>query len=260
MEQITNALRLTDSHCHLDEFEDINVILRQAEECGVTRMVAVSQNKSSMQRVLDLAAEFPCKILPALGIHPCCVTRQTQMETEKDFEFLTQHLKSVMILGEAGLDYKWAETHDQKMYQQRLLERQFELAAQHNKPLNLHARLCLREVMDRAISFRRETGLNVQLHWFTHSKKLAYICNDEGIFISVGPSIIFQEQNQAVAMEIDENLLLLETDAPVPIGGPGHPRRTHEVATKLAEMKNVSLAELAGLTEANFSRFISHAE
>ena len=137
------------------------------------------------------------------------------------------------------------------------LARQLELAASSGKPVNLHSRRCLRQVMERAISFHQDTGLNAQLHWFTESKKLIGICNDAGIFVSVGPSVLHQPETLSVAATVADNLLLLETDAPVPIGGqPGHPSLTRRVAEKLAGVKGVSFEEIAEVTSANFSRYI----
>ena len=103
------------------------------------------------------------------------------------------------------------------------------------------------------MEFRRRTKLNAQLHWFTQSKKLVRICRAERIYVSVGPSVLCDPQTQAVVAEIDRELLLLETDAPVPIGGSaGHPARVAAVAAKLAE--------LIGFTEeeatANWARYL----
>ena len=103
------------------------------------------------------------------------------------------------------------------------------------------------------MEFRRRTQLNAQLHWFTQSKKLARICRDERIYVSVGPSVLSDPQTQAVVAELDRELLLLETDAPVPIGGvAGHPARVAAVATKLAELIGFTAEEAA----ANWARYL----
>lgn len=252
-----DGIALTDSHCHLEDFGDVAGLVQESAGCGVGRMVAVGQNLRTMRIALDRASKYPGTILPALGIHPAFVTRQSREETEGDFDFLSENLSAAVALGEAGLDYRWAESDEQKLHQQEMLERQFELAVEGAKPVNLHSRRCPREVMERAVAFHRDSGLNAQLHWFTQSKKLVHVCNEEGIFISVGPAIIDEERTQAVAAEIATDLILLETDAPVPIGGcPGHPCRAREVAEKLAELKGVPLPDIAALTEANFARYL----
>ena len=251
------TLSLTDSHCHLDPFEPPEPVLEAAAVAGVDRLVAVSQDAASMEAVLDLAGRFPGRVLAGLGVHPATVTHRGPAGIEPDLELLADRLAEAAVVGETGLDHKWAVTPDQRAEQTRALERHFELAHRHRKPVNLHSRRCPRQVMEAAAAFHRDTGLNAQLHWFTHSKKLVRICNNEGLFISVGPSVISDPAAAAVACEIDEGLLLLETDAPVPVGGvAGHPRRVREVDEELARLKSVEMDELAGRLERNWVRYL----
>ena len=158
-----DAIALTDTHCHLEDFDDVAGLVQESAGCGVGRMVAVGQNRKTMQTALDRASEYPGTILPALGIHPAFVTRQSREETEGDFDFLSENLSVAVALGEVGLDYRWAESEEQKLHQQELLERQFALAVQRAKSVNLHSRRCPREVMERAVAFHRDSGLNAQV-------------------------------------------------------------------------------------------------
>ena len=251
------ALSLTDSHCHLDQLGPPEPVLEAAAEAGVDRLVAVSEDAASMAAALDLAARFPGRVVAGLGVHPVTVTRRGLAGVEPDLELLASRLGEAAVVGETGLDHKWAATPEQQAEQARALERHFELAARHRKPVSLHSRRCPRQVMEAAAAFHRETGLKAQLHWFTHSKKLARICNDEGLFVSAGPSVISDPAAAAVACEIDDDLLLLETDAPVPVGGvAGHPRRVREVAEELARRKGVGVEDFGARLERNWVRFL----
>ena len=133
----------------------------------------------------------------------------------------------------------------------------------HPQILEIQAQvLCrlLKDIGNPPASGRLSPQRAAQLHWFTHSKKLVRICNEEGIYVSVGPTAIHDEQTQGVACEIDRELLLLETDAPVPIGGvQGHPARVRAVAEKLAELRGLEMEELAALTAANAERYLGGA-
>lgn len=210
-----------------------------------------------MRAVLALKRRYPEKILAGLGMHPAWISQAEAAEVAAGFVCLAENLAQADVLGEVGLDYKWATSDAQKALQQEALARQFDLAARFGKPVNLHSRRAQRQTMEQAIEFRRRTGLNVQLHWFTDSKKLVRICNEEGLYVSVGPTAIHDPQTQAVAMAIDRELLLLETDAPVSIGGiAGHPARVGEVAQKLAELMGLTGAEIAALTTANSLRYL----
>ena len=249
---------LVDSHCHLDQLARSEEALREAAQAGVGRIAAVSESAASMAAVLILKERWPDLVLAGLGLHPAWVVQQEEAAIDEALAFLAEHLPQADLLGEVGLDFKWAPSEGEQRKQESVLERQFELAAACHKPINLHSRRSQRQVMERAISFKRATGLNAQLHWFTQSKKLVRVCNSEGVFVSVGPTVLGDAQTQEVAAEIDDDLLLLETDSPVPINGvPGHPARVRAVAEKLAELKGEDWQEVAQRTSANFSRYMA---
>jgi TatD DNase family protein len=249
-------LQLTDSHCHLDQLENPEQVLSAAAAVGVSRVVTMAQEQASMQQALDLARRFPRQVLAGLGIHPVHVVTLEPEQLDASLRFLVEHASEADQIGETGLDHKWATDADQQAAQVLVLERHFELAATHRKPVNLHSRRCLRQVMEAAVAFHRDTGLGAQLHWFTQSKKLIRVSNDAGIFVSVGPTILVDPQAADAAVEIDDQLLLLETDAPVSIGGvAGHPSRVRDTLVKLAALKGVEEAHLARQTEVNFARF-----
>ena len=88
--------------------------------------------------------------------------------------------------------------------------------------------------MEVAIAFHRKTGLSALLHWFAHSQKLLKRTNEENIFVSVGPSILFSDEALNCAFTIDPKLILIETDTPVPFHGkPSNPVCVAEVAHAL---------------------------
>ena len=187
---------LWDTHCHLDQFADAASVLEAASLQRVERIVAVSEDPTSMAAVLRLQCAFPDRVTAGLGLHPAWVTRSDPAQVEQALEWLDAHLDEAGLLAEIGLDHKWAETSSQRQYQSDVLERLLELAATHRKPVGLHSRRCLRQTMERAMEFRRRTGLQAQLHWFTQSVKLVRMCNTAGVFVSVGPTVIGHEPTQ----------------------------------------------------------------
>lgn len=248
---------LVDSHCHLDQFADPGATLGEAAACGIAQVATMGQDRDSMAAALDLKARFPGRVVAGLGVHPVYVTQRPADQIDAALDYLADHLAAADLVGEAGLDYQWATDAAQQARQDQVLHRQFELAHQHGRPVNLHSRRCLRQVMERAITFTRATGLGAQLHWFTHSRKLIRQTNEAGVYVSVGPSLLVDEQVQAAAAAIADDLLLLETDAPVSIAGrQGHPRLIREVAAKLAALRGVSPEDLAAVTTANFRRYL----
>jgi TatD DNase family protein len=228
------SMSLIDSHCHLYALRDAQDAVFHARAAGVTQIVVVSEDRASMEQTLRLRDAFPDFILPGLGIHPVTVSSISSAQWKNALSFLRNHAREASCIGEIGLDFKVAATEREQEKQWEALRAQMDVAAEHRLPINLHSRRALRQTMEEAIGFRRDTGLPALLHWFAHSEKLLRRTNAEKIFVSVGPSILFSEEALSLALSIDRRLLLIETDAPVPFGGkPASPAWAAEVAERL---------------------------
>ena len=250
-------MMLVDTHCHLDTFDDVDSILCKAEACSVGAVVAVSQDLESMRISLDIRRKRAGLVRLGLGLHPTWVV-QNQNDLPSALDWLKNNSAQADVIGEIGLDFKCAVEIQQQELQRRILEIQFDIADQVRKPVNLHSRRSQRQTLELAVAFKRRTGLNAQMHWFTDSKKLIRICNNEGIYVSVGPSVINDIKVQQVALGIDPSLLLLETDAPVPIDGlANHPGRVKQVAESIARLNGCELQDIAEQTSENFFRFMN---
>lgn len=248
---------LVDTHCHLDQLPEPLAALDVAAEQGVHRVVAVSEDPASIAAVLKFQREAPRRVYAGLGLHPVWVVRSPKAEVEEALALLDSLLPRAALLAEVGLDHKWATTAADQQYQSQILDRQLAMASRCGKPVGLHSRRALRQTMERAILFHEQTGLNAQLHWFTQSRKLIQRCNEAGLFVSVGPTMIDHAPTQEVVRTIADELLLIETDAPVPVHGEaGHPARTRDVAEAVARLKGISLAAVAELTTINAARFL----
>ena len=227
-------MRLIDAHCHLYSLSNIGDAVLHARDAGVAKVVVVSEDLQTMEQTLKLRDDFPEFVLPSLGIHPVNVLYMSQNEWEKAFSFLRFHANESSCIGEIGLDYKYATTEKEKERQLKALHAQMEVAAENHLPINLHSRRALRQTMAEAIAFHKNTGLPALLHWFAHSWRLLKRTNEEGIFVSVGPSILFSEDALNLAFAIDTKLILVETDTSVPFNGrPSYPAWVAEVAEKL---------------------------
>jgi TatD DNase family protein len=183
----------------------------------------------------------------------------SEPEVQEAYEFLAANLHQADMLGEVGLDYKHATTEAERTRQQEWLTRQLELAAAHGKPVNLHSRRALRRVMENAIQYQEKMGGAALLHWFTQSKKLIRLTNEAGVYASAGPLTLLSDDACAVAASVDADLLLTETDGPVPFGGESaRPAWVRQVLHRLAEARGVEPAILEAQIEENFSRLAAN--
>ena len=248
---------LTDSHCHLEQVEDHQKALQEAEADGVTRVVAVAEDEASSKTVLELKERYPSQILAGIGFHPMFTVSRSPEEVESCLQFVDQNMARADELGEVGLDFKYAKSEPEQLFQRQVLQQQLQYAARDGKPINLHSRWALRQTMEVAVDFTRETGLGAQLHWFTQSKKLIRITNPARVYVSVGPTLLYDDSSRQVAATIDRELLLLETDSPVPFQGESaRPAWVRRVAEVVAELWECDLSEVAEQTEQNLERYL----
>ena len=252
---------IPDAHCHLDEIEDPIGAVRAARDAGVAPHLAMGMDETSSRRSLEIAAEIrkdgTLQVLTGVGIHPSYVPEWDDVRLEREFAFVREMLPSVDCLGEVGLDYKDAREPDQRARQHAILDRQLALAAMHRKPVSFHSRRAERPSVARAADFVRQTGLGINLHWFTHSEKMARKCGEAGIYISCGPAILWREEQARVASLIDGDLLLTETDCPVPFNDESaRPAWAARVAARLAELRGEPLEALTARLARNFRRYM----
>jgi Tat protein secretion system quality control protein TatD with DNase activity len=123
--------------------------------------------------------------------------------------------------------------------------------------VNLHSRRADGDLVAAAAAFRGRTGLPVLLHWFTHSRKLVRRCAQEGLFVSVGPSIGYDPRQAEVARGVAAELLLVETDSPVVYAGrPARPAWAVDVLAALARLRRQDPEALATQVAANLDRYL----
>ncbi|HCD25909.1 MAG TPA: hydrolase TatD, partial [Gammaproteobacteria bacterium] len=98
-------------------------------------------------------------------------------------------------------------------------------------------------------------------HCFTESWEMAEAALDMGFYISISGIVTFKNAASVrdVAARVPEDRLLVETDAPwlapVPYRGKtNEPAFVADTARFIAELRDVSLPDLAATTSANFTR------
>ncbi len=249
-----------DVHCHLDQVDSPERAVDEALAAGVRPIVAVGMHRTSSERCLRLRARYPKDVLVGVGLHPSEVPSRDDATVAAELAFVREALPDADVLGEVGLDYKDAPDALQQARQRRALLQQLEWAESARKPVNAHCRRAEREIVEVAAAFVRRTGLGWNLHWFTHSNKMARACATHGIFISPGPSILHSALQADVAAHIEPALLLLETDSPVVYAqDPARPAWARRVAEHLATLRGEPTDALGALLQANLQRYLTGA-
>ena len=255
---------MIDSHCHIGMGEEnIEQVIQNALNSGVSAMLSVACNISDYRLLLQLLDDYPM-VFGAFGIHPeSAGTCPSQDEFKK---MIMAHPKLVGV-GEMGLDYHYM-TED-KTTQQKAFEYQIEMASQVQKPIIIHTR----EADEDTVSILRtayQGGLlkaGGVLHCFTGTDKLAEKALEFGLYISASGVITFKnaEAIRSVFQIVPIDRLLVETDspymAPVPYRGKeNQPAYVVKTAEKLAEIKGIELSEVEQITTKNFNNLFNIME
>lgn len=261
-------MNFVDSHCHLnlDEFSsEVATIIQRAKDQKVNTLLTICTKKEEIKPLQEIAEAYE-NIFCTVGIHP-----HEAEETLKDFSLseLSHHLtecskhSKVVGIGEAGLDFYYE--HSPRILQQEMFEAHIDVTTAANLPLSVHTRDAEKETINL---LKKSSGkAKGVIHCFTGSQWLADEALALGFYISISGIVTFAkaEELRNVVRTIPLNRLLLETDAPflAPIphrGKRNEPAMMIHTAEKVAELKGVSLEELAQITTDNFFQLFSKAK
>lgn len=256
---------IVDSHCHLDMLDltadqgDLTRILERARQAGVKHILNVSVTLADFPKVLQAAEQYSF-VSASVGLHPNEQGEEVDVETLLK---LGQH-KKVIAIGETGLDY-YRSTGD-LAWQQERFRTHIQAAIALKKPLIIHTR----DAKDDTLSILQHANaqqVGGVMHCFTEDYAMAKQALDLGFYISFSGIVTFKNaaQIQNVAKRIPLDRMLVETDAPylapVPYRGKtNEPSYVLHTATYIAEMRGISLDELAEQTTQNFFTLFKGAE
>lgn len=255
-----NNLFIIDTHSHIDMLEKdyLDAAIERANNYGVKKIILPSVDRSSFETVLDIANKYE-EVYCALGIHPT----EAQGVNEEDFMKIIElaQNKKVVAIGECGLDYYWDKTYIKE--QKEVFLKQIEIAKTLKKPLLVHDREAHKDTYD-LLTQNTNGDIPVIMHCFSGSLEFAKECIKKGFYIALGGVVTFKnaKKMQEVAKEIPLESLLLETDAPYLTPEPyrgkqNEPAYTKFIAEKIAELRGLSLEEIAEETTKNARKVFS---
>ncbi|MGO4890204.1 TatD family hydrolase [Anaerobacillus sp. MEB173] len=246
---------LFDTHVHLnaDQFdEDYEQVIERARNEGVSNMVVVGFDLKTIKKAMALVEQYD-DIYAVVGWHPVDAIDFTE-EDLKWIEQLATHPK-VVGLGEMGLDYHWDKSP--KEIQKEVFRKQIRLAKKVKLPIVIHNRDASLDI----VTILKEEGAHEVggiMHCFGGSIEIARECMDMNFYISFGGPVTFKnaKKPKEVAKEIPMDRLLIETDCPYLAPHPYRGKRNEPayvklVAEQIAELKGISLEELAQKTTDN---------
>jgi TatD DNase family protein len=247
---------LVDTHAHLDQEEfnaDRAEVIARALAAGVEMIVAVGVTAASSASTVQLAAMHPA-IFAAVGIQPNYCAQAESGDWDRVVALATS--PKVVAIGETGLDRHW--DYAPFAVQQDYFDRHIRLSQERNLPFIVHTRESDADVLAMLVDARQRGPLRGVMHSFTGTASAAEECLKLGMYISFAGMVTFKKSDdlRAVALEIPDDRILIETDSPYlsphPLRGKrNEPANLVHTALILAETRGVSPEQFAEQTSAN---------
>ena len=252
-----------DSHCHLDDEkfdEDREKLITEIKKSGITKFVSAGYSLEGTRRGLALSTVYDY-IYTTCGISPNDIP-QTEEQLWKNIETIRKIVKDniknkkIVAIGEIGLDYHWEKDETRKEWQRKAFKKQIQLANEFDLPIVIHTR---EAVMD-TLNILKENNVNKKgiFHCCPLNRELVKEALKLGFYISFAGPVTFKNSKNAdeIINMVPNDKILIETDspylAPEPVrGSRNDPRNIKYIAQKIADVKGMSLEEIAKITYDN---------
>ena len=252
-----------DSHSHYNDEkfnEDREKIIKDTFESGITKFVCAGYNIPSSLFSLELSKKYEY-IYSICGISPNDIP-QSEQELWKSIDEIIQivkekNSKKLVAIGEIGLDYYWNKENSD--LQKQAFIKQIELANEMKLPIVIHSRDASVDTIDIIRNHRvKKAGI---FHCCQLNQELVRQALESGYYISFAGPITFKNSKNApdVVKMVPLDRILIETDSPYLSPEPNRGKRNDcrnvkYVAQKIADIKEISLEEVAKKTYENAMR------
>jgi len=266
----------THAHIHDEQFDaDREVMFRRAKESGVSKIITIGTNIAESRAAIELSRKYE-NVFATVAVHPEEYSKLPDENTRKSWMHELSNFaeeEKVVAIGECGLDYfafgGILMTSEQKHIQQEGFRDHARLAKNMGKPLVIHARESLGDILEILCEFITDIPA-VVLHCYQGDAAITrrLLDLDDRIFFSFAGNITYpvkkvfqgtQNDPSEVLRMIPLDRMFTETDCPYLApqkyrGTRNEPAYVVEVARKIAEVKGVSFEEVERTTEENAMR------
>lgn len=252
----------THTHLYLENFDiDRKEILERCQLAGVKKLFLPNIDETTLSSVKDLADKNPNVCYAMNGLHPCSVRENV----EEILNILKQDFEnySYTAVGEIGIDFYWDTTFAEE--QILAFKKQIEWSKELNIPFVIHSRSSL----DLTIRIVGDLNCNPNqciFHCFDGTIEQANKIKSLGMKMGIGGPITFKKSKlREVIRNLDLSHIVLETDSPYLTPSPHRGERNESsyiplIAKKIAEIKDISIEEVAARTSQNAKEIFNNID
>ena len=243
----------THTHLYLEQFrDDIDDVISRAKAVGVEKFYLPSINSKYNKSMHDLEKKYPDDIFCMIGLHPCYVDDNFDLEIDFVKKQIEKH--DYKAIGEIGIDL----FHEKKYLDQQVdaFEEQIKLAINYDLPIVIHSRDSFDEIFEVLEKFKCEKLRGI-FHCFTGNIDQAHRIIDLNFHLGIGGVLTFKNGKISEFLnEIPINKIVLETDSPYLAPSPHRGSRNESsylkiIADKLAKVYNLEIDEISNITQQN---------
>ena len=257
-----------DSHAHYNEEkfkDDREQVLKEIYESGVTKLISSGYDIPSSKMAIDISSKHKNFVYPVCGISPNDIANN-ELDIVKQVEEIKNLAINydVLAIGEIGLDYYWNK--ENKELEKQAFIYQIKLAKELNKPIVIHTREAIYDTLDILKNVVKPDKCGV-FHCCPLNKDLVSEGLKLGFYISCAGPVTFKNSKNAneIIKLIPLDRILIETDSPYLSPEPNRGRRNDSrnvkyIAQKIAEVKGISLEEVAKATYQNAANLFNIKE
>jgi TatD DNase family protein len=246
----------THAHLYMAQFDgDCDEMLARCAAQGVHKIYLPAIDTRSHKQMLALEKRKPDTCFAMMGLHPCSVKADYERELKAVFDYWAE--RDFVAVGEIGLDLHWDKTFFEQ--QQDAFRRQMQFAKTRKRPIVIHARESMDEIMPM-VAAEKNDDLQGIFHCYSGTLAQAHECVEMGFYLGVGGALTYKKSGlDEILKHIALEHLVLETDAPFLTPVPHRGKRNESsyipiIAQKLAEVKGVSIEKIAAITTENAAR------
>lgn len=244
-----------DTHAHLygEEFSaDRAAMVERALAAGVDKIFLPNIDQQAIPGMLELESQYPGHCFAMMGLHPCYVKENVAEEMATVKAWLAK--RPFHAIGEIGLDFYWDTTFQAQQYE--AFREQLQLAKAYQLPVAIHSRESTRQCIDE-VKALQDGSLTGVFHCFSGTLEEAQEVIDLGFYLGIGGVVTFKKSGlDKIVEQIPLEYIILETDAPYLAPVPYRGKRNESayiplVGEKVADIKNLKIADVAAITTTN---------
>jgi TatD DNase family protein len=246
-------MQFIDTHCHLfleefdsDRLEIVNISIKS----GVVKMINPNVDTSTLNALFNTCLINPSVCIPALGLHPCSVKSDYKNQLSEIKKYIIKNRP--IAIGEIGIDLYWDKTTVEE--QKHVFEEQLKWAIEFNLPVIIHNRDAFEYVFNIVKKYTQLIGV---FHAFSGTFEQAKQVLETNFYFGIGGVVTFKNAGLGQVVEnIPLERIVLETDSPYLTPAPHRGKRNEPsnlmlIASKIAEIKNLPVEQVAKITTQN---------